>query len=497
MDKNSMVTKTDARIANAIFLYLFFLALPRAAQFTVTVNPDTLKSSSGTDSVKLVFIAKDSLWYIDFSEQNPRAKSIKNITGKPVTPVLSPDGNYVAYVTGVGGVPPLNSSSPNSTAWIADLTGTSAPQKIADTGWSPRFDLAAAAPTVIFSTCGKTAPGSDTLWKGCGKVKKSVIGAQQLTDLWTGGSLFGGMSYNGEWLCTADNMPPFMLDRTNASNTPVKIHRLNWVNNKTNTDTVFAPQTCNPSISSSRIFFDAMMYLDFGTTTVQGFHAKNLGAWSEHQRIFISRSNNSVARYFKMPAEPPVNSDPQNPGDITNKTWECPRWSNHPYFASAALNIERVSSDGSATIDRKESVYLINIRDSIYTKLVSISDTTANNASLSLEFPWLWVATPQNFETIEDRQWLNRSMDAAVRQRPDILSGQSGYRVFQRHGELYSSQPLIMVEFFSLNGRRIGATAPGLQSSCRIPRNTSMGGVLFARCVFSDHSLASVKLTGF
>ena len=473
-----------------VFLSLF-LTIPIQAQFTITVNPDTLKSKCNTNNVKLVFIAKDSLWYVDFSQQNPQLKSMKNITGKPTTPALSPDGAYIAYITGVSGVPPLGSSSPNSIAWLCDVAGSSAPKQIANPGWSPRFDLSASSPTVVYATCGKNSPGLMDLWNGCGKVCAWENGAQQPSDVWAGGSLFGGMSYNGQWLCTADNNPAYMLDITNNADKPVMVHRLHWTNSKTNADTVFGLQACNPSISSSRVFFDAMMYLDIGNISTPGFHTKNLGAWDFHTRIFISRSTNAVARFYDMPSDPPVVSNVQNPGDVTAKSWESPRWSNNPYFASAALYLER--SWGENTTDRNESIYLIDLKDSSYLKLVSISDTSASN-TLSLEFPWLWVETPRNFDSLEDNQWLNRSLDVATRQQADNAVIVSGYEVFQSRGQIFSSRPLASVDFFNARGEVVGKVHPGLKKRCGIPRAISTSAVLFASCTFSDDKKCVVKL---
>jgi hypothetical protein len=467
------------------------MAMPLFAQFKVSVTSDTLKSRCGTDHVKLVFIAMDSLWYVDFSESNPKPRTIHGISGVPCTPALSPDGNYIAYVTGVGSPPPLSSTAPNSTAWLCSIAGAPAPRKIADIGWSPRFDLAAATPTVIYATCGKKTPGMDTLWKGCGKMCEWIDGSQP-TDIWTGGSLFGGMSFNGRWICTADNGPAYLLDKTSAANTPVMVHRLRWVNNKTKTDTLAPLQACNPSISSSRLFFDAMMYLDVGTGDMaHSYHSANLGAWGMHSRIFISRSSNSIAGYYDMPADPPLVDNAENPGDVVIKSWESPRWSNHPYFASAALFVER--SFGEKTTDRNESVYMINLKDSSYLKLLSLTDTTETN-TLSMEFPWLWVETPQGFDTLEDRQWLNRSMDAVLWHPSDNSAKATGYRIVLMQGKIFSTGPMISVEFYSLNGKSIGKLLPELKRSCSIPRDLFSSGLLFGVCAFSNGKQSVFKV---
>jgi hypothetical protein len=461
---------------------------PIFAQFTVTVNPDTLKNRCGTNNVKLVFVAKDSLWYVDFSEQNPQPGPIKNITGKPITPVFSPDGNFVAFVTGVNDVPPLGAASPNSVAWACEISGSSAPQQIANPGWSPRFDLAAFAPTVIYSTCGKNSTGLMDLWNGCGKVSKTAVGSSQASDVWTGGSLFGGMSYNGQWLCTADNRPAYLLNITNPLNKPIIVHRLHAMIGNNN-DTLISVQACNPSISSSRIFFDAMMYLDVGTDV---FNAKYLGDWAFHSRIFISRSTNAVARYFDVPSNPLLSTNPTGNGDVTDKEWESPRWSNHPYFASSALKLERSWGQNSTT--RNESIYLINLHDSVYTKLITLADTSSGN-SLSLDFPWLWVETPFNFDTVEDKNWLNGSLDrnVPVISMPKIHSA-GDFSVRFARGVARSSYPLSTIELFALTGRRVGWVAASGKTSVFIPGLSLASGALFMRCTFTNNKQTVVAV---
>jgi hypothetical protein len=463
-------------VRGTVFLILAALAIQASAQFTIVVDPDTLKNRCETKNVKLVFIAKDSLWYVDFSEQNPTAKTVKNITGKPSTPVLSPDGKNVAFVTGVQDIPPSGSASAVSTAWICALTEQASPIQIASPGWSPRFDLSAAFPTVTYSTCGSGA----NCWNGCGKVLKYNTLTVQSSELWCCGSYFGGLSYNGQWLCTAENAPAYLLDRSNPLNKPVMVHRLH-IQGGADGDTLMPVQTCNPSISSSRIFPDAMMYLDIGTPF---FNTLHLGDWSFHGRIFISRSTNTIARFFDMPVNSPI-QDPQGHLEVINKEWESPRWSNHPYFASAALKLER--SWGENSIIRNESIYLINIHDSVYTRLITLADTSSVN-SLSLDFPWLWVETPANFDSLEDKSWLNGSLDrnTPINYSAKINIGKN-YSVHIKNGLVKSSYPMSMLEFFTLTGRRIGVVAVHGKTSVLIPGCLAKNGSFLIQCTFSDN----------
>ena len=491
-NRQKTLTRNFARLLKAALVGLWFTGLSAYAQFTITVSSDTLMSRCGTTKIKLVFLANDSLWLIDFSEQNPKARSIKNITGAPATPVLSPDGGSVAYVTGVSDIPPFSSTAPNSIAWIRGLSADGVPVQIASPGWAPRFCLSDSSPTVLYATCGKKTSADQHLWDGCGKMRAFSVATQQNSDIWAGGSLFGGMSYNGQWLCTADNNPAYMLDITNGSNKPAMIHRLHWINNTTNADTVMELQACNPSISSSRVFFDAMMYLDIGSDGMVQYHPKNLGNWSFHTRIFISRSTNAVVRYYDAPAEPPVVLRAQKAGDVIAKQWESPRWSNHPYFASSALYLDR-SWGGDKETFRNEAIYLINLKDSSYIKLVAISDTSSAGA-VSLKFPWSWVETPPGYEKQEDGQWLSKSLDIAAVQPINGRQLTQSYGIHISRGRIFSNRPISTVEFLTVQGMRIVKLNALNQSTFVIPKRFLRYGPNVALCTFSDGSSRVLKM---
>jgi hypothetical protein len=302
------------------------------------------------------------------------------------------------------------------------------------------------------------------------------------------------MSYNRQWLCTADNNPAYMLDRTNSGNKPGMIHRLRWTNSSSGADTVFEIQTCNPSISSSRVFFDAMMYLDIGTESIVSsspYRPKNLGSWGFHTRIFISRSTNDIARYYDVPVNPPVVAVVQKAGDVTVKSWDSPRWSNHPYFASATLFLERAWDDG--TTDRNEAIYLIDLRNSSYVKLLSLADTSGSN-SLSMDYPWLWVETPSDLASSEDENWLAASLDAGVKQTGGNPVGREGAALHVRHGEIVSLRPMASIEFVTLSGAVAGKIQVYGRMSCAIPRGILPGGVRLAVCTYSDNSHSILKI---
>jgi hypothetical protein len=235
-----------------------------------------------------------------------------------------------------------------------------------------------------------------------------------------------------------------------------------------------------------------MMYLDIGSDGVFQYHPKNLGNWSFHTRIYISRSNNAIVRYYDVPAYPPLVLKAQNSGDIIAKQWASPRWSNHPYFASSALYLER-SWGGNNETFRNEAIYLINLKDSSYTKLMSISDTSSTSAT-SLEFPWLWVETPRGFENQEDGQWLGKSLDVAAIQPVNGSQSTQSYGVHISRSRIISNRSLSAVEFLTAQGKRIVKLNAYNQKIYVIPKRLLPCGANLALCTFSDGSRHVLKM---
>lgn len=462
---------------------------PAFSQFTLTTNAAALQNICGTANVKVVFVAQNKLWIVDFSEATPQARSV-NVISQPQGPVISPDGNAICYAQGVSDDPPIGGTS---SAWICDFSQAGNPRQIVSPGWAPRFEQNASGLSLVYSTCGYPDVGKSNCWNGCGKTMKIDTASKTVTELWSAGSWFGGLSFNGQWLCTGErSLNAFMIDRTNPASAPCTLHTLHVKTNGANADTVIRLQTCNPSISESRAFPDAMMYLDFGSSTIQTSkcYAPVLGQWGVHGRIFISRASGAMVKYYDVPAQPPTVSydNAVGNGEIVDKQWDYPEWSNHPYFAAATLNLDRLWSNLAAgEMQREEAVYLINLHDSTYTRLLQITDTSSSN-TINIKWPWIWIQTPSSIAQTEDTTWLNRPIgSAAIRPASGRgVSIKAGANLFVYNGVLRSPLPLDHLTFYSLKGECIGKTALRGAMRAEIPSSIAGNAALLIACSFSN-----------
>jgi hypothetical protein len=461
-------------------LALAFLigAVPVAAEYSL-VDKDEITRFFGTDRVKVVFVSEKKLYYADFSGASPTLKII-DAAQNPINPVISPDGGRVAYASGtmLVGDPPNKSAS---AAWICDLSQAATPAQVDSPAFVPRFIQGAAQQTLLYATsgCGNLAEGVHP-WDGCGRMLKKNTVTNEKTVLWDKGAWYGGLSYDGCWLATAEGLDnAFLQNLSSPSAQPV--HTLRVVKAASGKDTLLPFQTCNPSISSSRRFFDAVMYLDIGVGTfcangytVPGFGEDN--GWDNHTRIFISRSDGRIVRYFRAPLS-------------MTAAWAYPEWSNHPYFAAAALEVERYWSQLDDFYPCNEKLYAINLRDSAYLVMVRQTDTAlANLQKQSIKWPWLWVETPDTFAQVEDTSWLDRSVKSV---RPLCsMHGTSGRIGFKVANGLVRIEPgdIAEIRVVSLDGRILRRCAAGKGAVLSL-RN--LAGVCVIYCINKEGRVAA------
>ncbi|MDD5676316.1 MAG: hypothetical protein PHC61_19240 [Chitinivibrionales bacterium] len=388
-----------------------------------------LQSANAGPEAKLVFVNGNYLYYIDFSEAAPTIKKLPlGSAAGPICPVISPDGAYIAFATGV---PDDGEQTAVSTAWILNLTDGTVPVRAASPAYVPRFVQNATAPTIIYSTSASPAPGKTYLWDGNGKVMKKEIaggmpGAEQ--EVYAGGSYFGGLSWDERYLATAWLAGPnsYLLDLQNAARGPAEIHTLKVKKLSSNADTTIKIGTCNPSVSSSRIFTDCMMYFDFGSGAISaaGCSDSLLGSWGMHQRIFITRIDSTILRVYDPPSDIITVQGKNATGEIVAREWDNPEWSNHPYLAVAAVKIDRLWKDKTGAYthtQNNEFIYAINLKDSTSIRLVETTDSSYVNfnpvscseqisfqSRTDIRWPWLWARVPAAFK--EDSLWLARGI---------------------------------------------------------------------------------------
>jgi hypothetical protein len=370
----------------------------------------------GTTKIKVVFAFQNALYFVDFSATAPQISKM-NLTGEAYLPVISSDGNWVAYQTGVD----VEGSSVNpikGTAWIRELAVAGTPVKVADTAYVPRFvqNTSPDTPEIIYATgvaCPQNVCYADgqTLKK---KIVNKVPGPVEV--VFDKGSYYGGLSWDNRYLNTAWDAAPnaFMLDMQAGTGLPLPVHTMRVKKNGTTIDTFVAVGVCNPSRSASRIFTNTMLYYDFSSgviTSAKCFHPL-LGTWGMHQLLFISRSDAEDLRVYTMPADRPIVpvSSAKGLGEAVAKEWSNPEWSNHPYYAVASLLVDRVYAVAGGGWDytyNSESIYLVNLKDSLYVKLIESTDTSYTSA-ISFSNPFLWVDVPAGFQ--EDSTWLAKTI---------------------------------------------------------------------------------------
>jgi hypothetical protein len=399
----------------AVLVSLAIPANSQAIKAVVTATPERLDTVMGTHAVKVAFTVQEMLYYVDFAEATPQIRRVGTVSGA-YYPVISPDGKWVTYQTDVELEGP--STVPvTARLWICELAANGTPVKIADTGFVPRFVLNTPAdtPQVIYATsvaCQQV--NCFTVGKTIKKkiVNKAPLSAEVVCDF---GSYYGGISWDNRYLSTAWPAGPnaFMLDLQGGGTTPSAVHTMRVLKNVTDADTAVAIGTCNISRSASRVFTNTMLYFDFSSAPIKAagcFHPL-LRPWKTHEKLFISRYDAQDLKVFDMPSDRPViPANSAEKGEVIAKEWNLPEWSNHPYYATACLLLDRlykVSLTSYKHTQNNETVYGINLKDSVYVKLVETTDTALSSA-VDIKYPFMWVDIPAGFT--EDTTWLSKTI---------------------------------------------------------------------------------------
>jgi hypothetical protein len=461
---NGRPLKKIVRIELFVLACVFFTAY---ADYAIAPK-DSILAFFGTDHVKTVFVLDGKLCFIDFSESSPQIRTVA-AASNPANPVISPQGTSVTFSTGLSDDPPSSLPVP-STAWLCSLSVGGAPTMVDSPAYVPRFVQDATDPTVLYSTCGNATRPSAHLydWDGCGMVYRKNMITNEKTVLWDKGSWFGGLSYDGSWLATAEMYPnAFLLKITPLSPGPVVLHSLKFKNNSTSKDTLIPVQTCNPSVSSSRVFFDAMMYFDFGVDaicrignfSIFGYGQDN--GWFDHTIIFISRSDGRIVKQYGIPDEIKVVPPDlvKGKGEIMDKNWDYPEWSNHPYYAAATVELDRYWRDLGDTRSLNEMVYAVDLFKSKHLCLVRQNTVSSANTQ-NIRWPWLWVETPADFGSREDTTWLSNYAGTRFFPARNVYSALPPFTFINSHYIRVATLDVQAVRFFSPNGKRLRTVLP-------------------------------------
>ncbi|HKP94633.1 MAG TPA: hypothetical protein VJ385_02645 [Fibrobacteria bacterium] len=356
-------------------------------------------AAGGGGRAKLAFVDRTgdagSLCFVDFSEASPRIRVIAAAVD-PKVPVISPDGDWITYASGPG-AEAGSSLMARSSAYLVRMEEGAKPLLLAaDSACEPRF--------VQNAESGKLAVLYTTLspnlgWEGFGRTLKmtlDVSGASPIKGavetVSAGGSYTGGLSYDGSHLCGGGGHVA-MLDLRRPDARPETLsHNL--------------VQACNASVSSSRIFTDAVMYLNSPKDSDPSLNGGK--PWGEWQAILIGGGSvpRGIRKGFLYPLA--FARDPETvPPSVSAIKWHHAEWSNHPYFAAATLNVDRYFRGGGGIVNAnlQERIYFINLRDSAYLEALR-PDTLEYRGRSSGGFfwPWLWVEVPEGFRERDD--WL-------------------------------------------------------------------------------------------
>jgi hypothetical protein len=334
---------------------------------------------------------------------------------------------------------------------MRELAIDGSPIKIADTGYVPRFvqNTSADTPEILYST--SLSCPLQVCYTDGQTLKKKIINkiAQQAEVVFDKGSYYGGLSWDNRYLSTAwpGGTNAFMLDLQNGAGVPQGIHTMRVKKTGTDADTFVTVGACNISRSASRVFTNTMLYYDFSSSAIKAANCYHplLGTWKEHEKLFISRYDAEDLRVYDTPADRPIVplASANGLGEAVAKEWNNPEWSNHPYYAIASLQIDRLYAIAGGGWDHtynSESIYLVNLKDSLYIKLIESTDTSYTSA-ITFGYPYVWVEVAAGFQ--EDTMWLAKTIweragqgvinpfKNALRQGPaSFLNSQTGIFIY-------------------------------------------------------------------
>jgi hypothetical protein len=486
------------------FITLLSINLSAALNAKISVTKTELNTflqeAQAGPEAKLVFISNQKFYYIDFSSETLEFKEIKSAsTGE--LPVISPDGKYCVFTKGASCDGEKNSPC---TSYICPIEENGVPIQVASPAYAPRFVQNAANPTVLYSTCATTIPPESLLTfnNNCGSVlKREFVNGQfdAPKTVWTKGSFFGGLSYDEKYLGTAwlGSGKAYMCN-IGVANPAIKMTYFKIKNSQTNSDSIFTIGACNPSISSSRVFTDAMMFVDFGfDKSVAGNYALPFGKiWDQHEYIIITNYNADLYRYIGQKYKPELSYDDymalsydDTKGQSFKSVWDFPEWSNHPYLAIATVAVSRTWKKGTEDFEEtvnREHIYLINLKTSKTLPLVSTPDTL-KASSTSFLWPWFWTKVSDNF--VEEKDWLKLDHQQSIKKSKNILRNNSTHLT----GSTLKSEKLIKeASAYLPDGRCIWkSSAPGKTFS--LPEHNITGKTVILHITYFDASSESFR----
>jgi hypothetical protein len=337
--KTAFFSKTQLCVAAVLAAVLLSCNFPyKPEQFVLPEQQYKFPSSGeiqtffGTTNVKLAYTLKESgartVYFVDFNDSAPSPKKLKKPVGKENlladSPLLSPDGSFVAYY--------MTNGASVFGAYLQRLDTSASPVLIASYGTEPHWwKDAYGTMYVIFSDQILVT----NLATGIGKTYRqrvslsgngSLLGAVEEISPYP---MNGGLSQDGRYLCTGYTKAAFY--DVIAGSSPIAINS--------------GVQVCNPSIDPDSAHPDRMMFLNFGGVqnltnpfvNDSDFPADGGGNVPQHAVLLIVDISNTVVDFV-----------PVSLMGGGYRVWQDPEWSNKPEFAAALalINENSTESDG-------------------------------------------------------------------------------------------------------------------------------------------------------
>ena len=276
--------------------------------------------------------------------------------GNPTSPTFSPDGSWLAFVG--------DRKSKGSTTFIVKAEPSLQPRLAVarDSGlfYEPRWH-AEGATLWLYGVNRAMSTWNPTDSTVDGATFRAAIKGSSLDSLGPAtvagrvvpGAFKGGISLNGRWVVTSYGSSVLWNTKDNSRT---------LLNN--------GMQQCNPSMNpydSSASRSDYFMILGFGGATPVPTVAGDM-IEGQHEHLWIW--NHADKAVWK--ADPPPN----------HSSWQRPRWSTHPDFATALAKRSGTPLDDGIGYD----LYLVKISDNA--ELANGSEATLQSAKKTLRLAW-------------------------------------------------------------------------------------------------------------
>jgi hypothetical protein len=324
-------------------------------------------------------------------------------------------------------------------------------------------------------------------WAGIGKtyiVEIDTTGGTAkpgpLQLFFTHGGYNGGLSWDEKYLAAgAAAIHIVMMDLQSNRTLPDTVDHLFPVNPPY--ETKYGSNSCNASISTSRIFTNLVMHIDGGSSQSSTPMANFGKPWSEWQVILIIDDKGNLKKQYPYP-KVPIETLPDSTNFGNKVRWHHPEWSNHPYFACATLNAGRsyYISGSWKSNDYQERIFLIDLFRSTNHEILAPAQYL-NDPGAGVYWPYLWVDVPATFQ--EDPNWMN-TINSVKR----IHTGKNFPIVSFDGNIVQSSTPLRSVTIHSLLGQQLKTVklAAGSRSVEVRPDSKLSRGIYFVRVLTND-----------